>query len=72
MKNDQIVKKGKCIDNNWEDIGWSIPCKKVTMSPKGSQKFYHNYLVNKVLTQLENFKIQINVNFSWLRRKFMN
>ena len=33
---------------------------------KGAQRLHHNDLVSKVLTQLENFKIQINVKICFI------
>jgi len=63
-KNEDIVKKGKFIlilEKIEDDRSHAIEAALVRIM-KGSQRLQHNELVNKVLTQLENYKIQISVN----------
>lgn len=62
-KNEEIVKKGKNllnIEKIEDDRSHAIEATIVRVM-KGSKKLHHNELVTKVLTQLENFKIQISV-----------
>jgi hypothetical protein len=63
-KIEEIIKKGqfKLKSEKIEDDRSHAIEATIVRVMKGAQKLHHNDLVNKVLTQLENFKIQISVS----------
>jgi cullin 1 len=58
VKKEEIIKKEKIEDDRSHAIEAAI-----VRIMKGSQRLHHNILIENILTQLENFKVKVQVKF---------